>query len=327
MEYQVREWTYMSELYSPSCCFVAVDEINEGMKQAIVNDIRKHGYVFDETCEMSPVLNTGDCVFLDSELCEELVCRAYGFDSDTYHSYLVHALNEPAEPADREFDSESYPEPQEPIPTSFVCEYPMRQHVWVNCDGYDELKRALLSGEGNLEILPRDYVATKKGDVIRFEREDRGEYFELGVAECVRGSIALSCIGELDSVCAPDILRIVAQKDEYEYSVPARYRLEGLSGKEVCQVFADTYGTCYLSALYNYRMDECTISAVVLDSNIKFEGVLLACPQDMPAPQEVIKRLKGRYEESVRAQNEREEQRRLYLLKLKEKLNNKNKKD
>lgn len=307
MKYEVREWTYYSD-YSPSLCGFLPVEPTSAIEQAIVNDIRMHGYVLDDRAELAPVLNTGECVPLDRETIERLVCRAYGIDCERYEKYLIHAENIPQESDSKKFFSD--------------C--PMKSLVWVCNEAFDELKDEILNGNGNVEIIPSRYAVAKRGDVIRFVREDKTDFFEVGVIDYLYGSVFnISDVAELENTDTRSILNFLSADEPFASDIPVEYRYENLLGEKIKERFEHFYSTWNLQMIYSGSSD-CNIDVVVFDRDFTFTRTIADCPDDIPVPEEVTDALTAKYEKAVEEENRRLEESRQRMLRLKEKMKKKN---
>ncbi len=306
MKYEVREWTYYSDNAPTLCGFLPV-EVTPAIEQAIVNDIRMHGYVLDDRSELVPVLNTGECVPLDRETIERLVCRAYGFDGETYEKYLIHAENIPHESDAKKFFSD--------------C--PMRSIVWVCNESFGELKDEILNGQSNVEIIPRCYAVGKRGDVIRFVREDEADFFEVGVRDYLQGSgFNITDVEMLKNTDTRSILDLIAD-EPFVSDIPVEYRYAGLSGEKIKERFEYFYANWNLRMIYSGEFD-CNIDVVVFDRDFTFTGTVADCPEDIPVPSEVTSEITAKYEKAVEEENRRLEESRQRMLRLKEKMKKKN---
>lgn len=316
MEYEVKLWVYFTENGFPACRFIPAEEVSDAMKQAIINDIRKHGYMFDEMCQTMPVLNTGECVVLEDELIEELICKAYGFDGETYQKYLAHAPNKPPMSEGQGFE-----------------DYPIKQAVWVLKDEFEGLKNELLSGKYNFEIIPTDGYMLRRGDVLRFTAEDSSDYFEVGIKAYAFGInlFALSDLKNLQNIDEESIVNLVARSDRFvsgnafKDGTPLSYRFSGLAYETIQKQFEKCYGNYMLEFLSQAEFD-CKIDLVVFDINARYERPILDCPKDNTDEcADAIRELNQRYEASVKEENERLEKSRQTYLRLKEKLAQKKK--
>lgn len=303
--YKVIEWTYTSP--HTTCCF-SYAEPTEAIKQAIINDIRENGYMFDRAFALSPILNTGEVVDISYELHEELIRRAYGFNEEEYARYYERVVKNP----DHDLTTQSH----------FICEYPMRRIVWINDDAFDDFKASLLNGKSNVDIIPNDYIHLKKGDAVRYTSEDKTKYFEVKIKDFLPGTI-LSQISDIENLNKPDTKSIIdfmrQGKNEYIYSEPLSYRYEGLSGKEIYREFERIYGTWILKMISNGNFD-CNINVIIFDKDDSFEPIVLEKPDDIPLGEDVMKTINEAYEQSMQEEKRKKEEERQKILRLKEKI-------
>lgn len=305
MVYQVSEWTFVN--LAANWEFSMVEKPTEGMKQAIVNNIRENGFLFDEFSFMAPVLNTGEAVMMDDTLCEELLCRAYGFDSEAYRDHLARVPHVPCEGTAR----------------TYTCEYPMRKVVNVTEDAFDMLKASLLEGDNNVELIPAGYVVAKKGDVIRFMREDKQACFDVTVKDHLPGKDAdILALKDLDTVNAKTIWALLKADGTYPSAFHLTYRLDGASGEAVYRAFEKTYATSFLSLVAGEQFN-CRIAAVVFDKKVDLVPTVLEAPPDVPVPDDIRRKMEEGYQASLREEEERKKESQLRYLKLKEKMKNK----
>lgn len=307
-KYRVTEWVELEP--HTICCFAFV-EPSDAIKQAIINDIRANGYFFGEGAlvggelKVAPVLNTGEAVFVDDELCMELVCRAYGLDEDEYESYLHHVVKNPY------IDMTSL--------EKYTCEYPIKRVVWINDDVFDDFKESILSGKGSVDIIPDDYVQLKKGDVIRYVSVDEGKSFEVQVKEFLPSESAkISDIANMAKVDTQSILDVFA-KNRSGAKGNLLYRYDGFGGQSVYEIFERIYGTWWLQSI-SFGEFNCRINLVVFDKNIDFEQTVLDTPEDMPVSEEVLCGIKDAYANYVREVERYKEAERQRILRLKEKM-------
>lgn len=313
MKYKVVEWEHTSP-HTASC--FSYTEPTEAIKQAIINDIRENGYFFDRACylavtSISPILNTGEAVSLSAELCEELVCRAYGFNKAEYDDYFYRVVKNPC--------------PDFTKPSNFVCEYPMKRIVWVNDDAFDELKASISNGNSNVDIIPDDHIHLKQGDVVRYTSVDETKYFEVKIKKFFGGT-ALSGISDIERMEKPDTQSIINfvdhDKNKYNTSETLLYRYEGLSGKVIYDNFKRIYGTDLLTAISiaSLRDFDCKINVIVFDKDNTFEPTVLEMPDDIPVNEEVMKGITDDYEMSIQEEKRKKEEAEQRFLRLKEKL-------
>lgn len=309
MEYRVVEWTPIRP--HTTCCFVYV-ELTDAIKQAIVNDIRKDGYMFDTReliggdLQVVPVLNTGEAVMLSDELCEELICRAYGFSKEDYDKRFDHVANNPF---------------YELVPSNkFICEYPLKIVVWINDDIFDDFKASILGGNSNVDIIPDDYIQLKKGDVIRYTSVDESKYFEVQVKDFLPGYVTkISDIAYLDDVNTEDIINLISHNN-YIAKEPLLYRYEGLNGQDVYEEFERIYGTWLLKELAFGNGFDCRINFIVFDKNITFEQTVLDMPDDIAVSEEVLNDIEQQYQGYLSEVARWQEENRQRMLRLKEKM-------
>lgn len=282
MKYKVVEW--INTDLSVDCEFVAADEVTEAMKQAVVNDIREHGYIFDALAVMSPLLNTGEYVNLSYDMYEELVCRAFGFSSEEYESYLDKAPNLPTL-------SENH---------DYTCDYPIIKKVTVNDSAFDGLYDAISSNKCNVEIFPAGYIALKAGDVIRFENSSRTDHIDVKVKEYFRGCIfTISDMRERPNLDVHSILDLLSLNRKYEPKCELNYRYDGLSGEELYQAFKDDYATWILLMISNGEFDTRIDAAVFEINDTPLEKVILDAPEDIPVPENIMNGIKEKYQATL----------------------------
>ncbi len=289
MEYRILEWVQSSPKFLRANQFITVPEITPAIKQAIVNDIRENGYILSNEYYLSPLLNTGEIVNVDEELAAELVCRAYGFDRDRYNEYLTYARKEPLPnfSGRLEFD------------------YPIKQVLWVKSSGFDELKRDLLSGKSNVEIIPSCEIAMKKGDVMRITNEDGTDFFEIGIKEHVCGILSeISDFTRMENTDTESLLNLILPFKKYVPSEPVKYRFECLPGEEIGVLFEKFYGLWELHMIAKYDFD-CAVDAVVFDTEPKFERTVLDSPKDIPLESSVAAEIEARYLKGKKAEKKR----------------------
>lgn len=310
MEYRVVEWTPIRP--HTTWCFVDV-EPTDAIKQAIVNDIRKNGYMFDTTelyggtLQVSPVLNTGEIVILSDELCKELICMAYGFSDEDYDNRFDHVANNPL----YELATSS----------KFTCEYPIKRIVWINDDAFDDFKDEILRGDSNVDIIPDDYIYLKQGDVIRYTSEDESKYFEVQVKDFLPGCVTeISDIANFDKVNTMDIVNLISH-NKYTCDELLLYRYEGENGQDVYDEFERIYGTWLLTSIATAVGDfNCRINLVVFDKNVTFEQTVLDMPKDIAVSEEVLNGIEQQYQEYLDKVARYKEEERQRILRLKEKM-------
>lgn len=306
MQYKVIEWAEQSP--HTISCFLSVEPTAE-MKQAIVNDIRENGYFFDMMfclTPMYPVLNTGEAVRLERELCEELTREAYGLSEEEYAAYYDRASKNP--------------HVDFPRTSHFVCDYPMKRIVWVNDDAFDDLKNAIEKGDCNADVIPDDYIHLKKGDVVRYTSEDESKYFEVQVEEFFEGArpLKISDIAKLPNPTAQDLLSLF-QGNEPSGEKKISYRYEGRSGEKMYEEFERIYGT-YLLSSFSFQGFDVGINMIVFRKTCTFTRTVLEKPSETPIREEALKSIREEYEESVREENRKKEEFEQRMLRLKEKM-------
>lgn len=305
MEYKVVGWSYCG-MANTACNLVAVDDVNDGIKQAVVNDIRAHGYLFDEYCEKGAVLNSGEILPMSDELCKELFCRAYGFCDAEFDEYIARVKNEPEEMALQDFSSD--------------C--PMRSIVWVKDAHYDMLKNALLSGDNNLEILPHRFVSMHVSDIFRFEKGDEQDYFEICVSNCIHSGTGFKQTFEsLEKTDAQSILNAICENGANDMPEPIGYRYENMPAQCIIEDVQATYVTCD-----DYGFDfgvDFGFDVVLLDKNIKFEPTVFETPCEIALDDEIFAKIKDEYDKCIAKEQAELKARMERLARLKEKMKNK----
>ncbi len=303
MKYRVDEWVYVNPAWN--CENSAVEEITEAMKQAIVNDIRKNGYIFDPRCDMAPLLNTGEYVNLSYDLCTELVCRAFGFDEDTYNDYLSRVPKEP------ETSKASVYEPE--LLTHKV--------VTVNDDAFDDLCLALRSGEYNLELFPSGRMLPQVGSVVRFITDSKEKYVDVTVKTYFYGLVLdASAIKAIEKTDIEDLLRLLNIDEAFNGEELPKYRYAGLSGQEIYSAYKRDYETWW-HAMISGEDSNLMVDAVIYEvRDTPLEHAVLDAPEDIPLSADVMDEINAKYEQSIAEEKaHREESRRKYLA-LKEKM-------
>lgn len=307
-KYRVTEWVDINP--HTTSCFAFV-EPNEGIKQAIVNDIRANGYFFGEGAllggelQVAPVLNTGSAVLVDEDLCMELVCRAYGLSEEEYESYLHHVVKNPyidLAPSQK-----------------YACEYPTKRVVWINDDAFDDFKDSILGGNSNVEIIPDDYIQLKKGDVIRYVSTDESKCFEVQVKEFIPSDeVKISDIANMAKADTQSILDLFA-KGRSAREEHLLYRYDGMKGQDVYEMFERIYGTWWLQSI-SFGEFNCRINLVVFDKNVDFEQPVLDMPDDIPASEDVLSSVREMYASYLQLVERKKEEDRQRILRLKEKM-------
>lgn len=307
-KYRVTEWVDINP--HTTSCFAFI-EPNEGIKQAIVNDIRANGYFFGEGAllggelQVAPVLNTGAAVLVDDELCKELVCRAYRLSEEEYESYLHHVVKNPY------IDLASS--------QKYTCEYPTKRVVWINDDVFDDFKADILSGNSNVEIIPDDYIYIKKGDVIRYVSTDESKYFEVQVKEFIPSAeVKIFDIANMTKADTQSILDLFA-KGRSAREEHLLYRYDGVKGQDICEIFERIYGTWWLQSI-SFGEFNCRINLVVFDKNVDFEHAVLDMPEDISVREEAVSGVREMYASYLQLVERKKEEDRQRILRLKEKM-------
>lgn len=307
MEYKVIRWVFDNPAAKSSYYYLS--EVSDSIKQAVINEIRKNGYLFSWDSYISPVLNTGEMVRLDYDLCEELMCKAYGFDENSFVDYVDKARNEP-----------QYLEIDE-----FKCDFNLKMIIWVKDDEFSNLKDAIMNGNSNVEIIPSRQVKLKKGDVIVFKSENESDYFEVQVKAYLPSIITMiSHFKQLKVTSTKNILNFVSVF-KYEGDEELLYRNENLSGKAIYNDFKNKYDIW--SLFFPDEEFDCLVDAIVFDKNVIFNPVILDSPSDDKLDNEVFKVIEDKYNEYVKEQEEQEKKRKEMYMKLKEKVNAKKAKE
>ncbi len=307
MEYEVSRWVFDNPAAKNS--YFYLDEVSDSIKQAIINDIRKNGYLFSWDSFVSPVLNTGEMVRLDYDLCEELMCKAYGFDDKTFIDYVDKARNEP-----------SYLEIDE-----FKCDFNCKIIIWVKDDEFLNLKESIMNGNYNVEIIPSRQVKIKKGDVVVFKSENESDSFEVQVKAYLPSIVTMiSHFKGLKITRTKNILSFVSVF-KYEGDEELLYRNENLSGKEIYNDFKNKYDI-WASFFIDEEFD-CLVDAIVFDKNVNFNPVILDSPSEIKLDSEVFKVIEDKYNEYLKEQEDEKKKREEKYLKLKEKVNAKKAKE
>lgn len=303
MKYKVVEWINTDP--SVDCEFVAANEVTEAMKQAVVNDIREHGYIFDGLALMSPLLNTGEYVNLSYDMCEELVCRAFGFSSEEYESYLDKASNLPTL-------SENH---------DYVCDYPIIKKVTLNDSAFDGLYDAISAKMCNVEIFPAGYIVLKASDVIRFENSSKTDHIDVKVKEYFRGCIfTISDMRERPNPDVKSILDLLSLNRKYEPKYELNYRYDGLSGEELYQAFKRDYATWILLMISNGEFDTRIDAAAFEINDTPLEKVVLDAPEDIPVPEDIMRGIEEKYQAALAEEEASRSSFNQTYLKLKEKM-------
>lgn len=277
MELEVIGWVALSPKYRPSCNLLDETNITEDVIQAIVNDIRTNGYIFDECGYICPVLNNGKYVPLDKKLTKILMQKAYNIDETAYQKYLKYALNEPT-------------------PGCRFIPHPITKIEWVKNDSFNDLKHALLTDNFNVELIPESTVSMNSGDIIRFEKEDESEYFEVTVKSHVHGEIMeLSDIADSNVNTAIQIIdKINLTKVFYEKNENLKYRFENLKGEKLIDAFEKTYGFYALHMISNSESDyffDCVIDGVIIDKSVDHKAQKLSSPRIIPLDKSVLEKI------------------------------------
>lgn len=302
--YEVIGWT-STDPHTTSCFYRV--EPTDAIKQAIINDIRKNGFMLDRTFCLSPVLNTGEVVEIEYELHEELIRSAYGLSEEQYADYYERVVKNPSvDLADQ---------------SCFSCEYPMKKIVWITDDAFDDFKDCILNGTSNVDIIPKDFIRLKKGDVIRYTSEDESKFFEVTVKEFI-SDFTLSHLSDIEKIQKFNtqnfLSGILQEKNDCLDLKSLSYRHEGLSGEDICDDFRRVYHN-ELQTFFVFDFD-CGINVIVFDKGSAFEQTILEKPDDIPLEDKVWENLKDSYEQSIREEEQKREEQRQKILKLKEKI-------
>lgn len=286
MELEVIGWVALSPKYRPSCNLLDETNITKDVIQAIVNEIRKNGYIFDETWYVCPVLNNGKYVPLDKEFIQMLMKKAYGIDDKTYQKYLKHALNEP-------------------IHGCHFIPRPITKIEWVKNESFNDLKHALLDDNFNVELIPESTLSMNTGDILRFEKEDEGEYFEVTVMSHIKGGlIELSDIANRKFNSTLDILKLISiKKPNYDETDQLEYRFEKLKGEKLIDAFEKTYGFYALHMISNSESDyffDCVVDGVVIDKNVEHKEPKLSSPKNIPLDKKVLEKIEAKCKENLK---------------------------
>lgn len=173
MFYDVVTWGTYSADNPLICNYCPVFEMRPGMAQAVINDIRKNEYFFDNKWNTYPVLNTGEIIVLSDGEFERMFSEAYGISVEEYKNYLEKYKN--------------FPDIKTSEHDGF--ELQIREIAWVKSDRFDEFKNELLSGGSNFELLPANMFRLKENDVLIFKTEDKKKSFQVRVKRHIRGVI------------------------------------------------------------------------------------------------------------------------------------------
>lgn len=299
MIYEVKEWVYDNPC--SQCNFISVVEITPAIKQAIINDIRKNGYIFDEGSGMCPVLNSGEIVKLDYEICKELVCEAYGFDEKQYKEYLEIVPNIPPLSDNRKYK----------------CDYQMKKIVWVKDESFNKLKTEILDGSNNVEIIPANYIVSKTNDIIVFMTENKDKYFEVTVKKYLsENSLKIADIKKMQEVDITDIINMTSSNEKHNNVENILYRYNGFSGEEVYNNFKNFYENGLFS-LFSFDEFDCNIDIVIFDKNVEFERTILDKPEDRPLDEETRQKINDAYNKVIQEEQEEIKQKKEKYLKFK----------
>lgn len=306
MQYKVIEWVCTSPRTMSAFVYV---EPTEAIKQAIVNEIRQNGYMFDTTFTMCPILNTGEAVQLERELCEELICRAYGLSEDEYARYFDRVSKQPS----KDLTAQSH----------FIGEYPTKRIVWINDEAFDDFQTSIQNGNSNVDIIPDDYIHLKKGDMVRYTSVDESKYFEVKVKDFLPGTV-LTKISDIEKMNQPDtqsLIRLFSREKNELSDNALLYRYEGLCGKEIFTEFKRVYGTWFFSAVaLALGYFDCNVNLIVFDKNEPFTQTILEIPDDVPVREDVLQSIHDAYAASVQEEQRRKDAFNQRVLLLKEKM-------
>ncbi len=307
MVYEVIKWVFDNPAAKSN--FDTVKEVNDAMKQAIINDIRKNGYLFNWSNFTAPVLNTGELVRFDVDLCEELMCKAYNFDREQYINY-----------------ADKIPSvPDVTLNETFECDFPLKKVVWVKKEVFPKFKETILNGNNNVEIIPSSNIILKKGDVVVFKSEDESDYFELNVLDFLPSEIYqaldLKYLEETSTQYIMNFSRNTRINGTYKSEFPLLYRNENLTGEEIYNDFKNTYDIWYL----NFFGDEfdCILDFLVYDKNVSFDYPVYQMPEEVKLSEEVLKKINDKYDAFLKEVEIIKKQKEENYLKLKEKFKNK----
>ncbi len=286
MELEVIGWVSLSPKYRPTCDLLTETNVSRGVVQAIVNNIRKNGYIFDETWQVCPVLNNGKYVPLNKDFIENLMKEAYGISDKTYQKYLKYALKAPMAGC-------------KDIP------HPITKIEWVKNAGFDDLKHALLECDFNVELIPESSIRLRAGDIIRFEKEDESDYFEVTVKSHIDGGlIELSDIADRHFSSTLEILNLIGiPKTNFEKNDHLKYRFEELKGEKLINAFEKTYGFYALYMISNSESDylfDCVIDGVVVDKNVEVIEPKLSSPKEVLLDPQMLKAIEAKCKEKTR---------------------------
>ncbi len=306
MYYKVIEWIYDNP--ARKCNYLKIQTITPAIRQAIINDIRINNYIFSYgyLCCMLPLLNTGEVVNLDEELCQELVCEAYNIDEDTYNEYLNYISNEPDVSYNDYYESE----------------YQMKKIVWVTDEAFYKLKDDLLNSNNNLELIPNNYINLKENDIIIFASENGNDYFELNVKKIYNTEYyRISNVLNLKEVNPKSIFDLYNIKELNENLEKISSRYDRLSGHHLYEDFKKTYGTW--SMLFSFDEFDCKCDIVIYDKNINFKRTILEAPPIIQLDNNMLNDMKESYNRIKQDELKRIEEKEKNLLELKEKLKEK----
>lgn len=311
MVYEVIKWVFNNPAAKSN--FDTVKEVNDAIKQAIINDIRKNGYLFNWSNSTAPVLNTGELVKFDIDLCEELMCKAYNFNREQFVNY-----------------ADKIPTvPDVILNETFECDFPLKKVIWIKKEVFPKFKETILNGNSNVEIIPSSNIILKKGDVVVFKSEDESDYFELNVLDFLPSEIYqasdLKYLEETSTQYIMNFSRNTRTEGTYKSEFPLLYRNENLTGEEIYNDFKNTYDIWYL----NFFGDEfdCIVDFLVYDKNVSFDYPVYQMPEERKLSEEVLKKINDKYNAYLKEEETIKKQREEEYLKLKEKINKKKMQD
>lgn len=247
-------------------------------------------------------------VKLDYDLCEELMCKAYGFEEDSFVNYVDKARNEP-----------NYLNVE-----SFKCDFNFKIVIWVKDNEFLNLKESLINGNNNVEIIPSREIELKKGDVVVFKSENESDYIEVQVKAYLPSIFTMiSHFKKLKVTSIENILSFVSVF-KYDGNEKLLYRNENLSGKEIYDDFKNKYDIW--ASIFTDEEFDCRVDAIVFDKNINFNYVTLDSPSDEKLDSEVFKVIQDKYDKYMKEQEEQEKKKKEMYKKIKEKVNEKKEK-
>lgn len=174
-----------------------------------------------------------------------------------------------------------------------------------------------------MDIIPDDYIQLKKGDVVRYTSVDEGEYFEVQIKESFPdNSNKISDLANINKVDTQSILDLFA-KNASASNEHLLYRYDGESGQTICKEFERIYGTWLLqdiSTAIGKGEFFCRINLIVFDKNVNFEQTVLDMSDDTPVSDEVASEIKQKCDDYLSEVQRAQEEQRLRILRLKEKM-------